>query len=90
MQAGRCLALQYGCRKQMMDLSEGIRVEFLDGVFVFRAPFEKLRKVSDKLCSSGPVCFHQGCDSRAIKGALMRCARCKSAQYCCKVLFWPL
>jgi hypothetical protein len=86
-QPGRCLALQYAYRKHMMDFSEGIRFDYLDGVFVFHAPLEQILRVSDKI-SDSPVCFHQGCRGDEVKGeekVLMRCARCKCAQFCCQV-----
>ena len=90
MRPGRCLALQYAYRKQMMDFSEGIRFHCLDRVFVFRAPLEKLLGVNDKIFAG--VCFLEGCEANRAQGegaaALMRCARCKLARYCCKVKYW--
>jgi hypothetical protein len=60
LEKGSTLALMYSYRKRMRDMSEGIRHEHLDSVFVFRASLEKLLKESDILIRDPPTCFEKG------------------------------
>jgi hypothetical protein len=57
---GSTIALMYSYRKRMRDMSEGIRHEHLDSVFVFRASLEMLLKESDMLLRVPPACFETG------------------------------
>mmetsp|Transcript_4965 Transcript_4965/g.7322 ORF Transcript_4965/g.7322 Transcript_4965/m.7322 type:complete len:529 (+) Transcript_4965:77-1663(+) len=89
---GACIAIMYAYRKQMMDFTVGIRVEYLDAVFVFQGSLDMLRKENDKLLSDPQVCFERTClnvnvavtSNNDVTGKLLLCSRCKRSKFCCK------
>jgi len=92
---GACLAVLYPYRKYFMDMTDGVRVEELDSVFIFQSPLEILLKTSDKLLNKPQLCFEDSCilsqrticnETTDLHGSqhLLRCADCKLAKYCCK------
>ena len=90
----------YSYRKRMRGMSEGIRHEHLDSVFVFRASLEMLLM----LIRDPPMCFEKPCnrtkqdnpliyqskklnvnsDPSTDTRVLPSCAKCKIAKYYCK------
>lgn len=80
---GSSLAIMYAYNKMMVDMTQGVRVECLDSVFVFKANVESLLNDSDQLLQDAiaPRCFTDGCD---VQSSLLRCGRCHIARYCCK------
>jgi hypothetical protein len=61
---GSTLLLMYSYRKLFMDMSEGIRHEHLDSVFVFRASLEILLKELDMLIRDPPTCSRRHATAR--------------------------
>eukprot|EP00732_Lithocolla_globosa_P007752 Lithocolla_globosa_v1_NODE_10237_length_620_cov_2.605310.p1 type:complete len:170 gc:universal NODE_10237_length_620_cov_2.605310:579-70(-) len=75
---GACLAILYAKRKHFMDLTEGVRVEHLDSVFVFKAPLAVLRTSSDNILAE--ACYHGSCvqTKRQNGDPLLNCSACKT------------
>jgi hypothetical protein len=92
---GHTLALLNAERKQMMDGSEGIRMEEMKTCWAFKANLADLTDEANKLLEvadakargeTQSACFSCG------KPATNMCGKCKSAAFCskeCQLSYWP-
>ncbi len=83
---GYTIAILYAKRKQLMDLSEGIRQENTE-FKIFKCSLEKLIQESKKLELSSKECF--ACGKKDVK--LLTCGKCKLVWYCgtdCQKSHW--
>ena len=85
---GSTLAILYAQSKCMLDLTEGIRQEDLDSVFVFKAPLsqvtEAIQWCTKSTKSSSTVTSECSTNACNIMDRLKTCARCNYAKYCSK------
>lgn len=80
---GYTMAILYCEKKNMLDLTVGIRAEHLNSIFVFKGSLEYITKQADLIGKR--VCFH------CKKNCRKKCGKCGIAKYCskeCQVAGW--
>lgn len=88
---GHTLCVLYAERKTLMDLTEGIRQESVDTVWVFKAPLAKVHAEAKKILALADAgsddvehtCFECGKPDEPEKRH-PKCANCHCARYCSK------